>query len=399
MKILMLTPYLPYPLSSGGQIRSYNLLKNLSSKHEITLVALIKHDTEKKYISNLAEYCHKILPAKRPEKPWTVANILKTGLGLYPFLVVRNYSPEAKDIVIEELKKETYDLIHAETFYVMPHIPQTVTPVLLVEQTIEYLVYLHFTDTIKNLLLRLLLRLDVNKIRYWEEYYWKKAERVVAMSEADKKVMQARDKKLDVSIVPNGVDKDFFTFKPKVNRQAPIILFVGNFKWLQNREAVTILVNKIWPRLSRQLPQAKLWIVGKFPSAEILAYGNERVKVVSDMDDIRQVYHKADLMIAPIYGPGGTRYKILEAMATGVPVVTTPQGIEGLGVKDQAHALIRSEPEDMVSAALKLIHNPDLYAKMAQSANEFVRKRYNWERIAQALDEIYQQVARHEHKA
>lgn len=399
MKILMLTPYLPYPLSSGGQIRSYNLLKNLSSKHEITLVALIKHDSEKKYISNLAGYCHKILPAKRPEKPWTAANILKTGLGLSPFLVVRNYSPEAKDIVIEELKKETYDLIHAETFYVMPHIPQTITPVLLVEQTIEYLVYLHFTDTIKNLPLRLLLRLDVNKIRYWEEYYWKKAERVVAMSEADKKVMQARDKQLDVSIVPNGVDKDFFTFKPKVNRQAPTILFVGNFKWLQNREAVTILVNKIWPRLNRQLPQAKLWIVGKFPSAEILAYGNERVKVMSDMDDIRQVYHKADLMIAPIYGPGGTRYKILEAMATGVPVVTTPQGIEGLGAKDQLHALIRSEPEDMVSAALKLMHNQDLYAKMAQSANEFVRKRYNWERIAQALDEIYQQVARHEHKA
>lgn len=394
----MLTPYLPYPLSSGGQIRSYNLLKNLSQKHQITLVSLIKHDNEKKYIRDLAKYCYKILPAKRPEKPWTLTNILKTGFGRYPFLVVRNYSPEAKEIVIKELANEKFDLIHAETFYVMPHIPETATPVLLVEQTIEYLVYQHFVDTLNFWPLRTLLRLDVSKIRYWEEFYWRKANRVVAMSEADKKVMQAQVQQLNVSIVPNGVDENFFTFKRKFEDQKPVIIFVGNFKWLQNREAVTILVNQIWPQISLKLPQASLWVVGRFPSDEILALGSERVKIMSNIDDIREVYLKADLMIAPIYGPGGTRYKILEAMATGIPVITTPQGIEGLGAADEIEAIIESEPAKMAESALELLADRNKYARIAGNANQFVLKHYNWSDIGQRLDQIYLQVAHHETK-
>ena len=340
MKILMLTPYLPYPLLSGGQIRSYNLLKNLAKKHQITLVALIKHDDEKKYIANIAQYCHQVIVAKRPEKPWTLTNIIQTGFGKYPFLVVRNYSTEAKSAVIEKLRAEQFDLIHAETFYVMPHIPTTQTPILLVEQTIEYLVYQHFVETMRFLPLRWLFSLDVAKIRYWEEYYWKQATRVVAMSEPDKEVMLSRIPPLDVSIVPNGVDSMVFKFQNKTLNTDPTILFVGNFKWLQNREAVSILVNKIWPRIVKQIPDAKLWIVGRFPTPEILALKDKQVEISDNIEDIRQAYQKSDMLLAPIYGPGGTRYKILEAMASGLPVVTTPQGIEGLGAVDSKEALM-----------------------------------------------------------
>ncbi len=396
MKILMLTPYLPYPLSSGGQIRSYNLLKNLSQKHQITLVSLIKHTDEKKYILDVAKYCHKIIAAKRPEKPWTWENILKTGFGKYPFLVVRNYSLEAKDIVVKELAQQKFDLIHAETFYVMPHIPETTIPVLLVEQTIEYLVYQHFVDTLKFWPLRQLLRLDVGKIRFWEEFYWRKASRVVAMSQADKKVMQADVPNLNVSIVPNGVDEKFFKFTKKSGSHKSIFLFVGNFKWLQNREAVMILVKQIWPQISAKLPQARLWIVGRYPGDEILALGDERVKIMSDIDDIRDVYKQAHLMIAPIYGPGGTRYKILEAMAVGVPVITTPQGIEGLGVRNRKEAIIEASWEKMAQAALNLIANKNKYGEIAKNANEFVRRNYNWTDIGKKLDEIYLEVAHHE---
>ena len=343
MKILMLTPYLPYPLLSGGQIRSFNLLKNLASKHQITLVALIKHDNEKQFIPYIQQYCHKVIVAKRPEKPWTFRNIIKTIFGLYPFLVVRNFSSEAKTAVIEELKTNKFDLIHAETFYVMPHIPKTNVPILLVEQTIEYLVYQHFVDTLKIFFLRWLFAIDVYKIRYWEEYYWKQAKRIVAMSEPDKLMMKKRLKSLDVSIVPNGVDCDFFTFRKNIPKDNSTILFVGNFKWLQNREAVLELVNKIWPKISTKVKTAKLWIVGKFPTREILALNSVRIKISADVEDIRDAYYKSDVLLAPIYGPGGTRYKILEAMASGIPVVTTPQGIEGLGVIDGKQAINRRQ--------------------------------------------------------
>lgn len=396
MKILMLTPYLPFPLSSGGQIRSFNLLKNLASKHEITLISLIKHDSEKEYIKNLRPYCTRIVAAKRPEKPWTLTNIVKTAFGKYPFLVVRNFSSEAKATVVDELRKNTFDLIHAETFYVMPHIPKTTIPVLLVEQTIEYLVYQHFVDTVKFKPLRRLLSLDVNKIQFWEEYYWRQAQRVVAMSEADRIVMRDRVSHLDVSIVPNGVDGDFFKFKNTQPAKNPTILFVGNFKWLQNKEAVNVLVNTIWPTISKQMPNARLWIVGRYPSQDILSLESKTVTVSSDIDDIRRAYEESDLLLAPIYGPGGTRYKILEAMACGVPVITTPWGIEGLGAKDQEQAIIRKDVHDLAQAAVDLLKDESRYTTLAKSANSFVRKLYNWTTIAQALDVVYKQVARHE---
>ncbi len=393
MKILMLTPYLPYPLLSGGQIRSYNLLKKLAEKHKITLVALIKHDSEKQYIKNIANFCHKVIVAKRPEKPWTIGNIIKTGFGLYPFLVVRNYSEEARTAVIEELAKEQFDLIHAETFYVMPHIPATRVPILLVEQTIEYLVYQHFVDTLGWKMIRPLFLIDVFKIRYWEEFYWRRATRVVAMSEADRDVMRSRTPELHVSIVPNGVDVNIFTFKKKTVQFEPKILFVGNFKWLQNREAVSELVHKIWPLISQELSSARLQIVGKFPTSDILALKGKQVEVSDNIDDIRQAYKDADILLAPIYGPGGTRYKILEAMATGIPVITTPQGIEGLAISDGVEALVRKEARSLAKATIEVLTSKNLYEKLAKNANSLVRQTYNWITFADSLDQIYEEVA------
>ena len=175
MKVLMLTPYLPFPLLSGGQTRSYNLIKNLSKKHEITLYCLIKDKKERKYIPELKKYCKKVKVFARPKKPWTLRNILKTGFGPYPFVVIRNLVPEEKVALQDELASAKYDLIHAETFYVMPHIPKTNVPILLVDQTIEHMVYKHFVEKQSNTLLRPILMIDVLKIRYWESFYWKRA--------------------------------------------------------------------------------------------------------------------------------------------------------------------------------------------------------------------------------
>ena len=164
----MLTPYLPYPLTSGGQTRSYNLLKFLSQKHEITLFSLIKDDEEKKYINKLTPYCKNIRVFNRSKSPWTLRNILLALFSWYPFLVVRNLARDQKKAIAEELKSNHYDLIHAETFYVMPHIPPTSVPVLLVEQTIEYLVYKHYVEEQAPFLAKFLFWLDVVKLRYWE---------------------------------------------------------------------------------------------------------------------------------------------------------------------------------------------------------------------------------------
>ena len=394
MKILMLTPYLPYPLLTGGQTRSYNLIKRLASLgHEITLFSLVKSNDEKKYVGQLKKFCKEVQVFRRSEKPWTIENILKTGFSLYPFLVIRNWAGEEKNAIAKKLKTEKFDLIHAETFYVMPHIPETSIPILLVEQTIEYLVYSHYADSHRNIFLKPFLYFDVLKMKYWEKRFWGRANKVVAMSEGDKRRMLSQLSNLDVDIVPNGVDSDFFGKSIASRSKMPIVLYLGNFTWLQNREAVEVLVKKVWPKIKSHTHLAKLWIIGKdaqkfFPN---LATDNIRVE---EVDDVRSVYQQASVLVAPIYGGGGTRYKNFEAFASGLPVVTTSIGIGGIDAKDGIEIVVRDKPGEIAKAAVELLENFKLAAKIAKMAKKLVKDKFDWDPIARKLSRIYDQLGR-----
>lgn len=398
MKILMLTPYLPYPLYSGGQIRTYNLLKHLSEKHEITLFSFIRNENEKNYIPKLKEFCRDVrVFDKRP--PWSFTSLFLSAVTVYPLVVCMYYKRSLKIEIQRAIEKENFDLIHAETFYVMPNIPPNQIPTILVEQTIEYLVYKHYTEQVKSPVLKALMNYDVQKINSWEKKFWQRASRVVAMSEADRNVMQTHVPKLAVDIVPNGVDTSFFTRKRAFHQnQEKTILFVGNFKWLQNREAVNILIKEVWPKIQKKLKSARLWIVGRFPPKEILNYSSDSIKISSDIEDIREAYVKADVMLAPIYGPGGTRYKILEAMAVGVPVVTTTTGIEGLDIQHGKEALIADDPSGLAEETIKLLTDKDLYKGLAINGRQIIEAKYNWKSISSSLDSIYKK-AIYERKA
>lgn len=390
----MLTSYLPYPLWSGGQIRTYNLLKNLSRKHEITLFSFIRDEKEKKYIPHLKKYCVEVkVFKKRP--PWSFTSLALSAVTYYPLVVCMYLNRVVRQEIAKAISEKHFDLIHAETFYVMPNIPETKIPIILVEQTIEYLVYQHFKKSVKLFPLRLLMQWDVTKIKYWEKRFWQKATHVVAMSETDRQVMVKMVRRLTVDLVPNGVDQEFFEKKnTNIGKKGKTVLFVGNFKWLQNREAVSILVKNIWPRILNKLPDAKLWIVGRFPTGEIHNFASGSVEISSDIDDIRNAYLKSDVLLAPIYGPGGTRYKILEAMASGLPVVTTPTGIEGIGAVNNKHALICGNEEDFVKKTVNLLTDRRLYRTLVINGRKLVVEKFNWEIITRTLDRIYQEAAR-----
>lgn len=394
MKVLMLTPYLPYPLLTGGQTRSYNLIKRLSKLgHEITLFCLTKNQSERKFVPELQKYCAEIQVFSRSEKPWTLGNILRTGFSFYPFLVIRNWAAGEKEAIEKKLQEENFDLIHAETFYVMPHIPDTSIPILLVEQTIEYLVYRHFANVNRLFFLKPLLHFDVAKMKYWEVKYWQKAKKVAAMSDEDKKIMTGEVPSLDVDIVPNGVDAQFFNVPVRKRLKTPIILYLGNFTWLQNREAVDILVGDIWPKIKKELPDAKLWIIGKSAQSFFSTLASKDIRV-EEVEDVREVYQQATLLVAPIFGEGGTRYKNLESFASGLPVITTSIGIRGTKARNGQEVIVRDNPSDIANAAVEILQNPQLYQKLAVNAKKMVQKNYDWDSIARKLSGIYEKLGK-----
>lgn len=390
----MVTPYLPFPPSSGGQVRSYNLIKQLYRRHEITLYCYIRDEKEREYIPKLERYCKKVMVFKR-RKAWSIFNIFLAGLSLYPFLVAIYLSMSLKKALKEEISKGKYDLIHSETFYVLPNIPQTNIPVFLVEQTIEYLVYQKFVEMLPWywLPLKPFLLFDVVKIRWWEKYFWKKSTRLAAMSQEDKEFMLAQNPNLKIDVIANGVDIEYFQ-KTRRKKNKFTVLFVGQFKWLPNKDAAKFLAYDIWPIIKKQMPEAKLLIVGRDPTPDILSLNSlPDVTVLGEVADIRSAYGQASVLLAPIRNGRGTKYKILEAMATKLPVVGTPLAVEGIAVRNGKDVLIGKNAKQLAELTVRVLKDTKLRQRLVFSAYNVVKEKYNWKVISQELDRVYKEVA------
>lgn len=399
MKILIVSSYLPYPLFSGGHVRLYNILKELAKKHEITLVCEKRKNQTEKDIEEVRKLCKQVITVER-KKQWSINNILNSGFSAYPFLLVGHKSKKMRQKIQELLKKEKFDLIHVETFYVMHNVPKTSLPLVLVEHNIEYLVYKRFLNQVP-IFLRPILSLDVVKMRFWEEKYWEKATKLVAVSEEEKRIM----KRSDAAVVPNGVDTKSFEFRENknvTNRNEKRILFIGDFKWIQNKDAALWFLNEVWPSLSNKwiLQQMeenekimlKLWIVGKNIPDSIKKMKRD-INIIIDENapnETPKIFNQADLLIAPIRVGGGTSYKILEAMASGVPVVTTPLGIEGLEAEENKNVLVSNNPKEISNMIISILNNKDLYADLTKSSRKVVEEKYDWRIITKKLEEVYE---------
>jgi polysaccharide biosynthesis protein PslH len=392
MKILMLVPFLPNIRTSGGQTRWYNIIKYLSQDHDITLFSLIKDESERQFIPELEKYCKKVKVFKRAKSPWTLRNILLTGFTWYPFLVIRNFSSEEKIAIKKELEEVSYDLIHAETFYVMPHIPKTSVPSILVEQTIEYQVYMHYVIHEAPFFLKPLFMLDVVKLRFWEMYFWKKATQLVAVSEEDRKIMRRLIKGINVDIIPNGVDTGYFAAK-QITKLTPqrVLYGVTNFEWLQNIEAVNILIYEVWPKIVNKFPNAILWIAGrKIPQSLVtLSESRDDIEITESIDDSRDAYLGSTVMVTPIRGSGGTRLKILEALAAGLPIVSTSIGVAGLNLIHNKHALISDNMAKLAEYTLELLKDTKRARMIGEAGKKYVKLHYDWHSVVALHDAIY----------
>jgi polysaccharide biosynthesis protein PslH len=397
MNILIVSSFLPYPLFSGGHIRLFNLIKQLSAKHKLTLICEKRLSQTDEDCAEVEKYCQKVITVPR-KKQWSLPTIIKTGISINPFLTTGHTNFLMKQEITTALIKNNYDLIHAETFYILQNIPKTAIPIVLAEHNIEYLVYQRYLDN-APIYLKPLLIFDILKLKRSESKAWDRATKLIAVSNEDKRIMNRNN----VAVIPNGVDLHTFTFRGKrenisfENKNEKSILYIGDFKWIQNRDAIRWIISDIWPYLLRELDskfRIKLWIVGRNIPQDIKSL-NKFDSIIFDENapsKTSEIYKKADLLLAPLRVGGGTSFKILEAMSCGVAVVTTTLGIKGIEAIADREALVGNDTQTIVKKTAKILCDTDLYNEVIQNARKLIEEKYDWEIIAKQLDLVYKSV-------
>ena len=387
MKILMVSSYLPYPLWDGGRIRLYNILKFLKKDHEVTLVCEKRPNQQSRDEEEIAKVCRKLIVTQRP-KVWSFGNISRSLLSTNSLLVTSHTNKKFKKAIKDELNSEKFDLIHVETFYVMQNLPKVDIPVVLTEHNIEFEVYKRYAGK-STFYIKPFLYQDILKLKRQERQSWKKADKLIAVSPHEQKIMGDK-----VYLVPNGVDTNKFRFKKnEKNNKNKKVLFIGDFKWVQNRDSAVFIIKNIWPRIlyeNKNKFNLKLWVVGKnIPERIKSLKENSIIFDENAPDQTEQIFKNADILLAPIRIGGGSSFKILEAMSTGVPVITSKLGNEGIGAKDGSEIKVCILPEEYVGATIKLLNDDYLYEKISRNARAFVEENFDWTKIVKKLEDVY----------
>lgn len=391
MKILFVSAVLPYPLHSGGQIRIYQLLSRLSRNHEITLVSFIRQEGERALAKHLS-FCKRVIMVRRGSA-WRAKYLVSALFGVYSFLLA-TYSNTGMRRVLKDLLGESFDLVHLEPFYVWPSFPRGSVPVVVSEHNIEYQVYSAYARQSAWAALRPFMFVDIFKLRFWEQLVWRQAKVVTAVSREDARIIKNSSGR-DARIIPNGVDTTQFRFAPRQKEgKDPVLLFVGDFKWFPNRDATTVLVRDIWPGVQKTYPNAVLRIVGRHMASGLKGMMTRAgAQVRENVADISKEYRDADMLVAPHAIAGGTKFKMLEAFASGLPVVTTPQGVAGLEVRADREYLEAASPSEFLTQITRLLKTPSTGATISRAARAVIEEKYSWDAIAKSLEQVWKEVA------
>lgn len=394
MRILWILPYAPWPTTSGGKTRQYQLLASLArAGHRITLLAHSKmavDDDVRDHLEPLLERLI-ILPRRPLRSPLTLAAAL---FAPYPLLASINGLAPRLESQIEALLDEPWDVIQIEHSYTFqPYeaaLARRGVPFVLTEHNVESMLGAATYDRLPGWML-LFARYDQWRYRRWERRVMRQAEQVIAVTDADAQVL-ARIGGRPTAVVVNGVDCAYYA-SVRHQPQARRLLFIGNFEYAPNVDAVEWALEHVLPGLWQRFPDVRMSICGyALPQAWRERWSDSRIEWHGFVGDLREQQRQTSIFFAPLRQGGGSKLKVLEAMAAGLPIVTSGQGASGLEVNSGEHYLCAESAEDCIAAIAQLLDDPALAQRLGDAGRGYVRARHDWSVAAHALESLYAQL-------
>lgn len=398
MRFLMITNTLPFPPIAGHPIRNINLLKRIAKDHQVWLLAMIEEDETNADLGPLTDFCEEVIlvPADAPGALARPIQALKFLLEGTPPELRLYETQEMIDALRDLTQRVDFDVIQFEDSY-MAHY-QKYLPAnwqgkkVLTFIDIAYRQYDRIYRIERKKLRKLRLWLYSRMMYHWEPQYAGKFDLNITMSDIDRDLLLSRNNSLNITTIPNGVDTHEFQPIPMPIDGSKNLVYVGNMSYRPNVDAVIYFCEEILPLIRAEVPDAALWIVGKSPLPEVEALANDHVHVTGRVEDVRPYYETSTVCIIPLRAGGGTRLKILEAMALGRPIVSTSIGCEGIDVSDGENILIGNDPQTFARQTILLLQDENKRQTILEQARQFVVEHYDWDSITTRLLDAFKEL-------
>lgn len=392
VRILVLTSRLPYPPYRGDKLKIYNLIRQLSRNHEITLLSFIQDRSEERWIPELKRYCRKVEVVHLPAAA-SLWNCVKAIPKKIPFQVAYFESQEMVRKLGEIEASVRPDILHTHLIRMARYTAGLPRSGRVLDLTDAVSLYLErFMKTERNPVKRTALRIEFGRMLRFEPVI-ARFDRALVCSSVDREALNRNVPDARISIMENGVDLDQFGGPGGGGTAEPYrIIYTGNMSYYPNADGAQFLVKEILPAIKKVVPEATVYLVGQNPPRSVRALAGDGVVVTGFVPDIRAEYLKSAVAVSPVRFGAGTLNKILEPIALGIPVVTTSTGVAGLGLNPGEDILVADDSEGFARHVAALLTNPPLRASLTAGATEKVRSRFGWDQIARTLENVYEEV-------
>ncbi len=396
MNLLFLTPQLPHPPRQGTAIRNWGLIHHLAKRHRITLLSFAEEGQT--LTPELEAVCARVLAVPAPRR--SRADRIRTVFSSNPDLAQRLWSPDFARAVSSVLREGQFDVVHFEGLETTPYLP------LFKPQPLPRLKLLYDAHNAEHVIQQRAYRTDLSQPRRWPAalYSWlqlprlkqfetrtlRAVDHVTCVSTDDAAALRSLAPEIDPVLVPNGIDVSDYAHYGRRPTEDARVVFTGKMDYRPNVDAVVWFAQAIWPLIRAAWPEAEFVIVGQRPAAGAQALHRQNgVVVTGAVEDIRPHIASAAVYVAPLRMGGGTRFKLLEAMALSRPIVSTTVGAEGFAVQSGRELWIADTPGELAQAVLKLLADAPLAQSLGEAGRAFVQANYDWSVIMPKLEAMY----------
>ncbi|AKJ63901.1 glycosyltransferase [Kiritimatiella glycovorans] len=390
MTVLVLSPFFPYPPKFGGGVRVYHLMRQLAREHRLLL--LCYHDGEAvRDRGDMDTLCERVegIPHKPSSKRLLQARSL---FSTRSFQELNHFSVPMQTAIDRVCAEENPDLILVE-FAQMGcfRFPEGI-PLVIDEHNVEYDLIRRMAGDGGGAMRRIFNVVEAAKFKRRELEWVGEAALTLVTSDRDGDLLKSEVPGLETALITNGVDCDDFAPPEEREIEPDSLVFVGATHYYPNEDGIHFFMREVYPRLAAQRPGLKVYLVGGRPPPAVAQYASANVEVTGFVDDVRPYMWSSSVFIVPLRMGGGTRFKVVEAMASGVPVVSTRLGAEGIPLEQGRHALLADRPEEFASAVTELLDDRGKAERLKEEGLRFVREHFDWSVIGDRLNRAVKRV-------